>query len=65
VKNEPERIAGGGEVISPEPLVIASSLKQTGTEAGGLAQEVGQEIVRIRPAKATRWLLLDTSRGCL
>lgn len=50
-------------MISPEPLVIASSLEQTGLEkqGGPEKQEVGQEMVQIQPGEATRWLEADVA----
>lgn len=49
MKNEPERMAEGGDF--PRAVCNCFKLGPDGTKPGGMAQEVGQEIVQIRPVR--------------
>lgn len=49
MKNEPERTAEGGDF--PRAACNCFKLGPDRTKPGGLAQEVGQEIVQIQPVR--------------
>lgn len=49
MKNEPERVAGRGDF--PRVACNCFKLRPHGTKPGGLAQEVGQEMVWFKPVR--------------